>query len=143
MDKAADALIVTTQKDAVLQVQLNRARKKNALTRQMYASLADTLEQAAQASETKVVLITGSEDSFTSGNDINDFLAQPPHDPNSPVLRFLKANRNGTSMWIIWRRRICSILKRPTQISSPLTKKPPFCIIKINGKTMARTRVSF
>jgi enoyl-CoA hydratase/carnithine racemase len=73
----------------VLTLTLNRVDKKNALTAEMYASLADALTNAASNNEVKVVLLQGHETVFSAGNDIADFLQQPPADAHSPVSRFL------------------------------------------------------
>lgn len=79
----------------VMTVTLNRADKKNALTEAMYAALGDALEAAAKDASVKVVLFTGSGDSFTAGNDLGDFATagSKPVDPNEgerPVGRFLR-----------------------------------------------------
>jgi len=55
----------------------------------MYAALTATLDEAARDAAIRVVVLTGSGDSFTSGNDIADFLAAPPTGEDSPVFRFL------------------------------------------------------
>lgn len=61
----------------------------------MYAELADQLNAAADNDEVGAVLIYGEGDDFTAGNDINDFLNNPPSGDNSnaPVWRFLIAIR--------------------------------------------------
>jgi enoyl-CoA hydratase/carnithine racemase len=75
---------------AVLVLRFERLERKNALTAQMYADLADALEQAATDPQTRVVVMAGDESTFTAGNDLGDFLANPPHDPDAPVFRFLR-----------------------------------------------------
>jgi len=67
--------IVTSINDAILQIQINRPEKKNALTAPMYAAMAQALTQADSDPAVRVVTVTGSADSFTSGNDVADFLA--------------------------------------------------------------------
>ncbi len=83
--------ILTTTNEQILTITINRPDKKNALTRAMYASLAEAINRANDDSGVRVLLLTGSGDSFTSGNDIMDFLQQPPSDESSPVSHFLKA----------------------------------------------------
>lgn len=78
----------------VLTLQLNRPDKKNALTRAMYSQLAEALEQADADANIRSVLIQGSSDCFTAGNDIADFLEQPPSDLDSPVFDFMKSLLN-------------------------------------------------
>ncbi len=62
----------------VMTLTFNRVDKKNSITSAMYASLADALEQAQQNADVRVVLIQGHETIFSAGNDIADFLNNPP-----------------------------------------------------------------
>lgn len=73
----------------LLTLRLNRPDKKNALTRAMYSHLAQALKQADTDPEINAVLITGSSECFTAGNDIADFLQEPPGNLDSPVFRFM------------------------------------------------------
>ncbi|MBT4738834.1 MAG: enoyl-CoA hydratase [Rhodospirillaceae bacterium] len=75
----------------VLTLTISRPEKKNALTAAMYAALADAISDADSNKDVRVILITGSEDSFTAGNDLKDFLDNPPVDPSSPVFQFMHA----------------------------------------------------
>ncbi|HEY0877941.1 MAG TPA: enoyl-CoA hydratase [Zeimonas sp.] len=68
-----------------------RPERKNAITAAMYAALADALEQAAQDGQVRVAVVTGSESAFTAGNDLADFLNEPPTRDDAPVFRFLRA----------------------------------------------------
>jgi enoyl-CoA hydratase/carnithine racemase len=86
-----DDLILTEIAAGVLTITLNRPAKKNALTGAMYTALAGALNQAAGGPEVRVAVIRGSGGSFTAGNDLGDFLADPPTDENSPVFQFLRA----------------------------------------------------
>lgn len=69
---------------------INRLARKNSLTSAMYAALADALEAAKASDETRVVVIQGDESIFSAGNDIADFLNQPPAGEDAPVFRFLR-----------------------------------------------------
>ena len=82
--------ILHNQEGAVLTLTLNRVDKKNSLTAEMYADLAQALAQASQDSSIKVVLLQGHETVFSAGNDIADFLQQPPANEESAVFRFLR-----------------------------------------------------
>ena len=73
----------------VLCLTLDRPAKKNALTRAMYTGLADALDQAAADRAVRVVLIRGTGGVFTAGNDLGDFMLDPPTGEDSPVFRFL------------------------------------------------------
>jgi enoyl-CoA hydratase/carnithine racemase len=69
----------------------NRPAKRNALTVAMYAALADELTAAGSSPKVRAAVLTGAGDIFTAGNDIQDFVAQPPVSDDSHVVRFLKA----------------------------------------------------
>lgn len=84
-------LIKTEQQGGVLTVRINRPDKKNALTLDMYNALTEALNLLHSDNKLRVMLLTGSEDSFTSGNDIMDFIQNPPTGDDSPVSLFLKA----------------------------------------------------
>lgn len=77
--------------DTVLTLQINRPDKKNALNLAMYQALADSLNAADKDERVRVILISGTTDCFTSGNDLADFLAAPPTGSQSPVMQFLAA----------------------------------------------------
>ncbi|HEX5611386.1 MAG TPA: enoyl-CoA hydratase [Burkholderiales bacterium] len=81
--------IRTEVRDRVLSIEIARPEKKNALTQAMYAALADALRSADSDANVRAVLIHGSQDCFTAGNDLKDFLERPPHAEEAPVSRFL------------------------------------------------------
>jgi enoyl-CoA hydratase/carnithine racemase len=83
--------IVTETKDRVFRIEIARADKKNALTLDMYAALADALAAADADPQVRVALVHGTRDCFTAGNDLKDFLERPPHAEESPTWRFLRA----------------------------------------------------
>ncbi|ROM92492.1 enoyl-CoA hydratase-related protein [Pseudomonas brassicacearum] len=83
--------ILLERERGLLTLRLNRPDKKNALTRAMYAQLADALQQADADSEINAILITGTSQCFTAGNDIADFLEEPPSDLASPVFQFMRS----------------------------------------------------
>ncbi|MFM2261451.1 MAG: hypothetical protein RI959_127 [Pseudomonadota bacterium] len=76
--------------NGVLTLTLNRVARKNSLTAGMYASLADALEEAQNNDAIRVVVFQGDESVFSAGNDLKDFLAEPPEGENAPVFRFLR-----------------------------------------------------
>jgi enoyl-CoA hydratase/carnithine racemase len=75
----------------ILSVELNRPSKKNAITAAMYTTLADIFNDAAADSEIRVVLWHGAGDSFSAGNDIEDFLKNPPGPGESPQAQLMDA----------------------------------------------------
>ncbi|OZC02014.1 enoyl-CoA hydratase [Rubricoccus marinus] len=81
----------STRDGRVLHLTLARPEKKNALTRAMYAALADTLTEASGDAQVRAVVLSGEGGSFTAGNDLFDFMMEPPTDETSPVFQFLHA----------------------------------------------------
>ncbi|MDA8427848.1 MAG: enoyl-CoA hydratase [Geobacteraceae bacterium] len=75
----------------ILTLRINRPEKKNALNLAMYQALADGLRQADGDAAVRVILISGCQGCFTSGNDLTDFVAAPPDGSDSPVLQFISA----------------------------------------------------
>ncbi|MBN2691452.1 MAG: enoyl-CoA hydratase [Burkholderiaceae bacterium] len=77
-------------RSGVLHIVFNRPEKKNALTLAMYEAANAAFERAASDAEVKAVLIAGEGGSFTAGNDLQDFVANPPQGEEAPVLQFLR-----------------------------------------------------
>lgn len=70
---------------------LSRSERKNALTEAMYIELERQLADADASPSVRVVLLCGDSNCFSAGNDIEDFVKNPPVDENSPVFRFLRS----------------------------------------------------
>jgi enoyl-CoA hydratase/carnithine racemase len=83
---------VLIEKDGpITAIRLHRPEKKNAITVAMYQAMADALREAERDDAVRVVLFTATGDTFTAGNDLGDFMQNPPVGPESPVLQFLAA----------------------------------------------------
>ncbi len=76
--------IITERSGSILRVELNRPTKKNAMTAAMYTSLAEILADAGKDEAVRVVLWHGAGDAFCAGNDMGDFLKNPPAAGNFP-----------------------------------------------------------
>ena len=83
--------IVTERTGSILRIQLNRPTRRNAMTSAMYVALAGIFNDAAKDEQTFVVLWHGAGDSFCAGNDIEDFLKNPPGPGQSPQARLMEA----------------------------------------------------
>ena len=83
--------ILTHTEAGVTTITFNRVDKKNSLTRAMYTTLAETFEAATPGTDVRAVVLQGDVAVFSAGNDIGDFLQQPPASQDSPVFRFLRA----------------------------------------------------
>src|SRR5258706_12734678 len=86
--------ILTERSGSVLRITLNRPAKKNAMTSSMYVSMAEILNDAAKDDEVLVVLWDGAGDSFSAGNDLEDFLKNPPGPGESPQAQLASALLN-------------------------------------------------
>jgi enoyl-CoA hydratase/carnithine racemase len=87
--------IKTATLNGVATIEIARPEKKNALTVAMYEAMSEALAVAVQDKAVRAVLITGQPGIFTSGNDIEDFMARLPGQGSdgmdSPVLRFMRS----------------------------------------------------
>jgi enoyl-CoA hydratase/carnithine racemase len=68
------AYIHATTADRITTLRFDRPDKKNAITLDMYAALHAGLEAAAGDPAVRAVVIAGSRECFTAGNDLADFL---------------------------------------------------------------------
>src|SRR4051812_4005537 len=83
--------ILSERSGSILRIKLNRAEKKNAMTSAMYVTFAELLNSAANDEQIRVALWHGAGDSFCAGNDIADFLKNPPGSGETPQARLMKA----------------------------------------------------
>ena len=75
----------------ILDIQLNRPAKKNAMTSGMYVTMAELLNAAAKDDQIRVVLWHAAGNSFSAGNDIEDFMKNPPGQGESPQAQLIYA----------------------------------------------------
>jgi enoyl-CoA hydratase/carnithine racemase len=83
--------IRTATLNGVATIEIARPEKKNALTADMYQTMADAIADAGIDKAVRAVLITGQPGMFTAGNDLEDFLHRPRANEDSPVLYFMRA----------------------------------------------------
>lgn len=67
--------IAIEQYGHILTLTINRPDKKNALTRDMYLSLANAINYAGHDEDARVIIIKGTDGVFTAGNDMHDFIS--------------------------------------------------------------------
>ena len=81
--------------NGVATIEIARPEKKNAITGAMYQAMSAALLAAQADPLVRAVLITGQPGIFTSGNDIEDFMARAPGQgeglSDSPPARFMSA----------------------------------------------------
>jgi len=85
----SDVTIETSEH--IARITLNRLAKKNSLTVEMYAAIADAFAAAESDRQVRAIFIHGAPNCFTAGNDLKDFLERPPQGDDAPVMRFLRA----------------------------------------------------
>src|SRR3954453_13410639 len=61
------------------------------MTSSMYTKLADIFNDTAKDERIRVVLWHGAGDAFSAGNDVKDFLENPPGSGESPQARLMNA----------------------------------------------------
>ncbi|MCT7310397.1 enoyl-CoA hydratase [Ralstonia sp. CHL-2022] len=88
--------IRTETADGVLTLTFDRLDRKNAITAAMYQTLADALVAAETDPAIRVIVLAGHESVFTAGNDLEDFMKNPPKDESAPVHQFLKVISTAT-----------------------------------------------
>lgn len=82
--------ILTSKANGIFTITFNRPKKKNAITAAMYQAMADALKEAESDAEVRAILFTGKPEIFTAGNDLEDFMKNPPQKRNSPVSQFMR-----------------------------------------------------
>jgi enoyl-CoA hydratase/carnithine racemase len=83
--------LIVTRADGIMEIRFNRPEKKNALTRGMYDGVVAAFETAESDPSIRVILLTGTGDTFTSGNDIKDFQQRSASRNTSAASPFLTA----------------------------------------------------
>ena len=81
--------ITTNKTSGIFTIEFNRPEKKNAITAAMYQAMADAIKDAEADAEVRVILFCGKPEIFTAGNDLEDFMKNPPGDNDSPVYQFM------------------------------------------------------
>lgn len=91
MTDATPQEVVARSAGGIATIVLNRPARKNAITAPMYQALADALRAAGEDPAVRCIVVHGTPQAFTAGNDLEDFLNDPPLSDDSPVFRFLTA----------------------------------------------------
>lgn len=83
--------IRVTTADHLCRIRIDRPERKNAFTHEMYRAVVAAMEAAEADPSVRAIVFEGSEEIFTSGNDLQDFMQSPPTGHDAPVFRFLLA----------------------------------------------------
>jgi len=76
--------------NGVARIAIARPQKKNAITVAMYQAMADAIGAAHDDATVRAILIHGAPDVFTAGNDLEDFMKNPPSGMDAPVFQFMQ-----------------------------------------------------
>lgn len=90
-------LVLVETADRIRTISFNRPDKKNALTRAMYTAAAEAIEDGEKDPAVRAFILTGTGGVFTAGNDLVDFMQNPPVMDGSdtpPVQHFMQALLN-------------------------------------------------
>lgn len=91
MTQSQDPNIKYSIDGKVFVIQIHRPEKKNALLPGMYRALADGLKLADSDPAFNAIVIHGSDDCFTSGNDVNGFVSDGDASEDRPSVSFMHA----------------------------------------------------
>ena len=78
-----------SKNQGILTLSFNRVERKNAITAAMYQTMADAIKDAEADPAIRAILFAGHQQVFTAGNDLEDFLNNPPNSKDAPVFQFL------------------------------------------------------
>jgi enoyl-CoA hydratase/carnithine racemase len=80
--------------DSALCIQIHRPEKKNALTPEMYAGIAEAIRGADADDDIRTIVLHGLDGCFTSGNDLQSFRNGPSADRVYPHNIYIDALRH-------------------------------------------------
>jgi enoyl-CoA hydratase/carnithine racemase len=84
--------VLCSKAGGIMTIAFNRPEKKNAITAAMYQAMADAIKEAESDPALRVILITGTPEVFTAGNDLEDFMKYSSTlTEDSPVTQFMRA----------------------------------------------------
>ena len=66
-------IVINQSKEGLLTLRLNRPKKLNSITKDMYQKMTSTLKEAAKDDSVKMALLTGSGPYYSAGNDLSAF----------------------------------------------------------------------
>jgi len=77
--------------NGVARIGIARPEKKNAITVAMYQAMADAIAAAHDDAAVRAILFHGDPAIYTAGNDLEDFMKNPPSGMDAPVFQFIQA----------------------------------------------------
>ncbi len=109
----------------IMQIGINRPDKKNALSADMYDAMRTALESARTDPDVNAVVLHGTPDAFSSGNDLKGFDNRDPDKPSAGMkfLLVLESFNKAASNVVIYAMQKAEQMAQKPQQALLLTKK--------------------
>ncbi len=104
-EKKLEAILVKTE-NGLTTITLNRPEKRNAMSPQLHREMYQTLGELRYDKETRVVVITGSGESFCAGQDLKQYFLEMDSQPESVRDEVRRMSR-------LWRNEMIRTLPQP------------------------------
>lgn len=92
--KGDDDEVLTKKENGIFHLTLNRPKKYNSLSLNMYLAIGEAVDRASKDPEVKAIVFSGNGKYFCSGNDLTGFLKIaekfPDFSENYEVIEFLE-----------------------------------------------------
>jgi enoyl-CoA hydratase/carnithine racemase len=85
---------------ALIEIVFNRPERRNALSNAMYDGITAVLEDAEADQSVRCILFAGAPGAFSAGNDLSEFISDPPVTDDAPVFRMLRALHGSSKILI-------------------------------------------
>lgn len=89
---ADEPVLLTDRVDGVLTLTLNRPRRRNAISGELWTRLGEALTEAGNDPQVRAVVLTGAGGAFCAGADLSDQSGRPEDPPPHPMDRMRKIN---------------------------------------------------
>src|SRR5437870_11735 len=86
--KAYETVLVNRE-GRIVTLALNRPEKKNAMSPKMHEEMFELIQRLGSDDDVGVLILTGTGDSFSSGEDLKEFFAKLENDPERDRIRCL------------------------------------------------------
>ncbi|KAI6651530.1 Enoyl-CoA delta isomerase 2, mitochondrial [Oopsacas minuta] len=114
-----DANIIYSIKHSYAEIRLNRPKKFNAITWQMYGEIGEFLDRARRDT-VKFAVITGTGDYYSSGNDLGNFAEIPPEGPEKMAKDGEKVLKKFVASFIDFDKPLIAVVNGPA-VGIPVT----------------------
>jgi len=110
-----DSLVITSEKDAVLFVTLNRPERRNPLSSDMIAALSEAIASGNASPDTRVIVIKASGPAFSAGHDLRETRRRNDEDQSD------------------WQARIDQLLRDCAAMMTSILHAPKAIIASVQG----------